>query len=122
MCRASLFVGARTYETVVDVLPMLVGVVLVLSAAVAGDLRDGICNLLVHSVALGDRLPARLIPRGFPPLGLLKRLRKQERRAVALTVEYGPETREAYMNRYHNMLLWLPAWAAEADRQAHPRR
>ena len=122
ICSRCLFLGARSLDAVTDALDMLVGTVLVLSAAVAGGLHDGVRDVLVRSLALGDRLPVPRIPFRSPPLALLKRIRKQERELKVSAQPYGPQTLATFMEGYNDVLFFLPPGVAEADQNPAPRR
>ena len=111
MCSARSFSGSHDLDTAIDALGLLVTSVFYLSAAEADVVRDGVCNALVRSLALGNRLPINYIPSAYPSLNMIRRLRgkwRTGRGAMTLGDTEGPETYEAYMERYNNVVLQLP--------------
>jgi len=99
--------GGSSVDDISNMIGLTVSTLLVLEGLQAASLHHGVSDSLVHSVALGARLPRGGVPAGLPAPSLLQRLRRLFAVAPQQRLE-GPEERDAWQSRYNDKLLEMP--------------
>ena len=107
LCDGRFEDGAFGLADIERILALSVNTLFFLPPMASATLGSGVCEVLVHSIELGPRLPPGGIPGGFPPRALLHRIR--QRLGPTRTVRtIGPETYADWQQRYDDELLKLP--------------
>jgi len=112
LCSTGSFVDGFSFDDVCDALGVSLSPVFLLSDSGVRAMSASVADILVLTMPLGQKIPVSSLPRGQPPLPLVRRLRKSWRPEQP-GESMGPETEAAYWNRYTNTLLELPS-SAEA--------